>query len=101
LPLLTRCPLVQPLQSVILPAPASKTCPVTPLLSAEHSQATSGDTLEGSMGSNVAPSRRGGPRASVRRVRAAGAMALTVTPKRSTSCEATTVNAAMRALAAA
>jgi hypothetical protein len=61
-----------------------KTRPVMPADSALPSQTTNGAMLSGSLGSN-SPGLRSGPawpkpRFSVIRVRAAGAMALTVTP---------------------
>jgi hypothetical protein len=68
--------------TVMRPASASKTRPVTPSLAAEPSQTTRGETFSGAIASKpvagaamvVAKVR------SVMRVRAAGAMALTWTP---------------------
>lgn len=93
----------QPSITVIRPASASKTRPVTPSLAAEPSHTTSGDTFSGAIASN-SPS----PGAaivsanvcSVIRVRAAGAIALTWTPYRPISAAATSVRPTMPAFAA-
>lgn len=84
----------QPSMTVILPASASKTRPVTPSPAAEPSQTTRGDT---SSGSAVSPANV----SSVILVRAAGAMALTWTPYRPSSAAATSVRPMIAALAAA
>ena len=66
-----------------LPPSTSNTLPVTPALSADPSQATSGATFSGAMASKLPSAGTAiisakGP--SVMRVRAAGAMAFAVTP---------------------
>ncbi len=90
--------------TVMRPASASKTRPVTPSLAAEPSQTTRGETFPGAIASN-SPSPGAAIVAakvsSVIRVRAAGARALTWTPYRASSAAATRVRATIPALAAA
>ena len=95
----------QPAVSVIAPPWTAYTLPVS-LQSAAASRATSGEMLDGANASN-SPSGTSAAKiapmpgvASVSRVRAIGAIALTRTPYRSSSSAATSVSAAMPALAA-
>src|SRR5215472_1291517 len=85
------------------PPMTSKTRPVTPLDSTLASQTTTGETFSGAMTSKPRSGRfiASGKRCSVIRVRAAGAMALAVTPYRPSSAEATVVKATSPALAVA
>lgn len=90
-------PLVQPVGRLTRPPPASNTRPVTSVASGPISHATSGATWAGSIGSSPVS---GAGIQLVRRVRAIGATAFTVTPNRAYSSAATIVNAATAALAA-
>ena len=87
----------------MMPPSTSNTRPVTSAEASEPSHATSGDTLAGSMASN-APSSGvaiiSANASSVMRVRAAGAMALAVTPMRPSSAACTSVRLAIAPLAA-
>ncbi len=88
---------------LIVPPSTSNSRPVTCRDSALPSQTTSGATFSGAIASNPSTGAAmvSANTVSVIRVRAAGAIALTVTPYRSSSAAATTVSAAIPALAAA
>ena len=73
-PLSREGPCAQPVSTVIVPPSISITRPVTSPASSEASQATSGELSSGSAIAEVSKAP------SVIRVRATGAMALTVTP---------------------
>src|SRR5262252_2557463 len=93
----------QPSATPNRPPITSKTRPVTPFDSALASHTTTGETFSGAMTSKPRSGRfiASGKRSSVIRVRAAGAMALAVTPYRPSSAEATVVKATSPALAVA
>ena len=98
----SRGPRRQPVATEIAPPSTSNTRPVTPPDSSLASHTTSGDTFAGSIASKpksglVIDSNT----PSVIWVRAAGAMAFTVTPYDCSSTAATWVRATMPALAAA
>src|SRR4051794_4084214 len=81
-PLSTRGPCCHPSATLTTPPSTSNTRPVTSRDSVEPSQTTSGETLSGAIASNPLSGAfiMSGIATSVIRVRAAGAMALTVTP---------------------
>ena len=84
------------------PPQTKKHWPVIPCASSDASATAIGDMFEGSSGSNTPSSGFGSsPKVtSVMRVRAFGAMQLTVTPYRASSCAAISVKPAIPAFAA-
>jgi hypothetical protein len=101
-PLSTSGPCCQPSAARMMPPSTSNTRPVTSADSTLPSHTTSGEMFSGAMASNPSSGLAiiSAKTVSVIRVRAEGAIALTVTPYRPISAAATMVRAAIPALAA-